>query len=107
MNSDARWIMNNIPTDVLEWRYSEDITDEEKAAHPEHETTGGYLRVYTPKETAQMWWDGLSENRKNIILNIPNFDADIFEEITGITKINLNQMVLLICLELVLISFLP
>ena len=84
MNSDARWIMNNIPTDVLEWRYSEDMTDEEKAAHPEHETTGGYLRVYTPKETAQMWWDGLSENRKNIILNIPNFDADIFEEITGI-----------------------
>lgn len=27
------------------WIYSENMTDEEKNAHPEHETTGGYLKT--------------------------------------------------------------
>ena len=82
--SDARGLMNQIPKDVVEWIYSGNMTDDEKAAHPEHETTGGYLKVLDESENAQIWWDGLSERERNIIKDLPNFDADIFSEITGI-----------------------
>ena len=60
------------------------MTDEEKAAHPEHQTTGGYLK-HAEKETGrQNWWNRLSKAEKKIVMNLPNFDKDIFKEITGI-----------------------
>ena len=84
-NSDARWVMRNMPTkNTLEWVYSQNMTEEEKANHPEHETTGGFLRVMKPKETVQHWWKGLSEEARNKVLSLPNFDAEIFRKITGI-----------------------
>ena len=35
-------------------------------------------------EERQSWWEALLPTRKNAILSIPNFDAKIFKEITGI-----------------------
>lgn len=84
LRSDARYLLNRIPKDVVEWVCEEDMTDEEKAAHPTYETTGGYLRVLDESECAQIWWDGLSEIDKYTIKAIPNFDSKIFEECTGI-----------------------
>ena len=84
LNSDARYLLNQIPKDVVEWIYSDDMTDEEKVAHPTHETTGGYLKVLDEAECGQLWWGSLSEHKKNIIKAIPNFDAAIFEQCTGI-----------------------
>ena len=84
LKSDARWLLNQIPKDVVEWVYEEDMTDEEKAAHPTYETTGGYLKVLDESECGQLWWNGLSDEDKTIIKAIPNFDANIFEECTGI-----------------------
>ena len=60
------------------------MTDAEKAAYPSHETTGGYLKKLDETECAQIWWDGLSEDDRNIIRDLPNFDPDIFEQITKI-----------------------
>lgn len=85
IDSDARYLLNQIPRDVVEWIYSKDMTDEEKAAHPECETTGGYLKVLDESECAQKWWDALSDEDKGIIRSLPNFDADIFKQCTGIT----------------------
>ena len=82
--SDARWLLNQIPKDVVEWIYSEDMTDEEKVEHPTHETTGGYLKVLDESECGQLWWGSLSDRQKNIIKAIPNFDAEIFFQCTGI-----------------------
>ena len=84
LESDARWLLNQIPKDVVEWVYEEDMTDEEKAAHPTYETTGGYLKVLDESECGQLWWNSLSDEDKTIIKAIPNFDANIFEECTGI-----------------------
>ena len=84
LNSDARWILNCIPSNVLEWIWSDDMTDEEKAAHPEHQVTEGYLKHIEKETGRQMWWDGLSDREKEIVMNLPNFDKDIFKEITGI-----------------------
>ena len=84
LNSDARYLLNQIPKDVVEWVYEEDMTDEEKAAHPTYETTGGYLKVLDESECGQLWWGSLSDRRKEIIKAIPNFDAEIFFQCTGV-----------------------
>ena len=84
LNSEVRYLLNQIPGDVLEYIWLSDMTDEEKAAHPEAETTGGYLKVLDNSECAVIWWRGLSNRQKAIITAIPNFDKAIFKEITGI-----------------------
>lgn len=84
LRSEARCILSNIPKNIVKWIYSKDMTDEEKAEHPTHETTGGYLKVLDESECAQVWWNDLTDYDKNIIKSIPNFDADIFEQCTGI-----------------------
>lgn len=84
LKSDARYLLNQIPKDVVEWVYEEDMTDEEKAANPTYETTGGYLKVLNESECGQLWWGSLSDFQKNYIKSIPNFDAEIFEQCTGI-----------------------
>ena len=84
IDSDARYLLNRIPKNVVEWIYSEDMTDEEKAEYPTHETTGGYLKVLDESECGQLWWGSLSDRQKNIIKAIPNFDAEIFFQCTGV-----------------------
>ena len=83
-NSDARNYLNQISRDVVEWIFESDMTDEEKENHPEYKTTGGYLKVLDETECAQMWWDNANEEVKQCILDLPNFNADIFKECTGI-----------------------
>ena len=84
IDSDARHLLNQIPNNIVEWVYEENMTDTEKAAHPTHETTGGYLKVLDESECGQLWWDALTDYQKNIIKEIPNFDADVFFQCTGI-----------------------
>ena len=84
LNSEARYLMNQIQGGILEWVYLSDMTDEEKAAHPEAETTGGYLKELDNSECAVIWWRSLNQRQKNVIMAIPNFDKAIFKEITGI-----------------------
>ena len=84
LNSEARHLLNQIPKNVLEWVWSDRMTDEEKAEHPEHETTDGYLKILDESECGQIWWNGLTDKQKDIIRAIPNFDKSIFEEITSI-----------------------
>ena len=83
-NSDARYLLNQISKNVVEWIYSSDMTDEEKEKYPTHEATGGYLKVLNEPEAAQIWWNGLSEKDKETIKSIPNFDVEKFEKCTGI-----------------------
>ena len=87
LNSDARYLLNQIPRNVVDWIWSDDMTDEEKEQHPEYEVVGGYLKILDKSECGQSWWDTLSEENKNIIKSIPNFNAEIFEEIMKI-KVN-------------------
>lgn len=84
LNSKAYWILFGMPKVVTTWVYACDMTDEEKAAHPEHVTTGGYLKKLDEKDVAQDYWNSLSENQKQIILSLPNFDKEKFYQCTGI-----------------------
>jgi len=69
---------------LTEWILSTDMTDAEKEAHPSHETTGGYLKTFTYKEAWSNAWKNADDEQKRWFRRLPNFDADIFFEITGI-----------------------
>jgi hypothetical protein len=83
-NCRARYLLNQIEDCPLEYVWFDTMSDEEKAAHPEAETTGGDLKERTTADNARKWWAGLSADDRNIIFSLPNFDAAIFKEITGI-----------------------
>ena len=82
--SKARRLLAHIPKKVVEWIPEGDMTDEEKTTYPTYETTGGYLKELDESESGQIWWDGLTDEEKDCIKDLPNFDPDIFGECTGI-----------------------
>ena len=72
--------LNSVPFELTEWiQYTkeEQDTDAKKA-------TGGYLRTVPYKEACAKWWLNMSAKNKSIIMSMPNFDAEVFKEITGI-----------------------
>ena len=83
LKSRARHILSSMPYG-LDYIYLEDMTEEEIKNHPEAEVTGGYLKQTDRAEEIKEWWSGLSEEEKECIKSLPNFNPDIFKEITGI-----------------------
>ena len=71
---------------LTKWRA---YTDEEKAQDERKRLIGGELITIPYKEACANWWASLSEKDKAIIKTIPNFDANIFAEITGIDVTNI------------------
>ena len=59
-------------------------TETEKKEHPTYKTEGGFLKSFRRLENAQRWWNELPDEDKQEIKGIPNFDADIFFQCTGI-----------------------
>ena len=84
IQSEARFLLNQIPKGVVKWIYESDMTNEEKEVHPSYKTTGGYLKELDESDCAQMWWNGLLEYQRNIIKALPNFDPEIFFQCTGV-----------------------
>ena len=85
LDSDARQILRRIPTlGSVEYVRFYKMSEQEKADHPEAETTHGYLKIQDNPECVQIWWNDLNAREKSIVKAIPNFDKAIFKEITGI-----------------------
>ena len=88
LGSWANYLLNQMPKDIVEWVYKSAMTDEEKREHPTYETTGGYLKVLDNSETAQKWWDNLSDANKDTIglstLFQTNFFRLFFRYCTGV-----------------------
>ena len=83
-NSKACLLLRKIEFCPTEWICSNNMSDVEKEQHPEHETTGGYLKIGDNSECYLEWWAGLTDCDKEIIKTIPNFDSEKFYQITGI-----------------------
>lgn len=81
LNSDAHYILATIPDNIL---WVSHMTDDEKKEHPEAEFTGGYLKEVNTSKSVINWWHSLAIYEKRAIKAIPNFDKEIFKEITGI-----------------------
>ena len=84
LESEAREILRRVSTNITEWINFRYMTNEEKIAHPECETTGGYLKVINEKNRNQVWWDNLDYKEQDVIKALPNFDAKKFYLCTGI-----------------------
>lgn len=84
LDSDARYILMNCPANALTWVWDYNMTEEEKEQHPEYSVTGGFLKNIEVEGERQEWWDSLTKEKKDIVMSLPNFDKNIFKEITGI-----------------------
>ena len=69
---------------LTEWIYEEGMTEKEKEENPTYKTTGGYLKSCDYKEAFQKSYNNATEEDKKLLLDLPNFDADAFFEISGI-----------------------
>lgn len=69
---------------ITEWVSWNGMTDEEKKSNPKAFVTEGYVKVYTYHEAWANLWEKLSDSEKNSFKTLPNYDPDIFEEVTGI-----------------------
>ena len=67
-----------------EWRCADDMTNEEKKSVSGWEQMGGYLKTLSYKEAWAAGWAKATDEQKEWYQSFPNFDADIFLEITGI-----------------------
>ncbi len=83
-NSEAYSILCRIPFEPTRWICASDMTDDEKTAHPDYKITEGYLRTNDTDRVFLIWWEALTENEKEIIKSIPNFNPEKFKLITGI-----------------------
>ena len=73
--------LKSAPFILTEWiKY----TEEEKKNDVAKRSIGGYLKGYTYKEACVNWWNKMTEDNKEIVMSIPNFDADKFYTVTGI-----------------------
>ena len=61
-----------------------EYTEEEKKEDENKKLVGCYLKIYTYKEACANWWNKMTEENREIVMSIPNFNADKFYEITGI-----------------------
>ena len=82
--------MDCVPSNLV-WVEFAQMTDEEKESYPAAKATGGYLRKIPDAELAVIrneWWARLPPDEKDEILKLPNFDKEIFKEITMIDVSN-------------------
>ncbi len=73
--------LRSVKLELTEWI---EYTEEEMKEDKNKRLIGGYLKEYSYKEACANWWIELTEENREIIKSIPNFDKEKFYEITGI-----------------------
>ena len=66
------------------WIESDKMSDKEKQENPTHETTGGYFKKHSYKESWANAYENATEEDIELLLALPNFCPDVFLEISGI-----------------------
>ena len=67
-----------------EWVPEEKMTEQQKKDFPDYKATKGFLLERSYNEAWKIAWDKAPKEEKDKLFNLPNFDAEIFKEITGI-----------------------
>jgi hypothetical protein len=82
---------------TTQWVAECDMTKEEKECYKEHETLGGYLKIY-PDSYKDCFIESFDKNcdkkQAKQLIELPNFDYKIFEEISGITEEMINKRIM-------------
>ena len=82
INSQVGRLLNNISTTL--WVPSGNMSEQEKKDHPYHITTTGYIKNIPFKEAFANAWGNWTIESKESFKALPNFDAEVFFEITGV-----------------------
>ena len=69
---------------LTEWIDEAEMSDAEKQENPNYSCTGGYLKKFDYKEAFTKSVTKASKEERDMIRALPNFDADIFLEISGV-----------------------
>ena len=69
---------------IEEWVSESKMTDAQKADDPDFHVKGGTLITRSYKDAWRLYWSKASDEDKQRFLALPNFDSEIFKEITGI-----------------------
>ena len=79
---------------ITEWICESEMTDAEKEENESYKTTKGYLKEYTYKEAWANAYKKASESDIELLKALPNFDAEVFRDISGIdiTVIKVEEM---------------
>ena len=76
---------NFLHFDLTVWVSHDTATDEEKEAHKfDIETCGGFLKTLSYKEAFRIAWNKASKEEHKKLLKLPNWNNEIFMEISGI-----------------------
>ncbi len=70
--------------ELNKWVWFDDMTDEEKQDSPKAYVCGGYLKTFSHNEAWMNAYNEASDEDIELLKKLPNFDSEIFEEITGI-----------------------
>ena len=71
--------------DLTVWVSYDTATEEEKAEHKkEIEICGGYLKTLEYKQAWKLAWDKVGKEEHKELLKLPNWNNEVFKEITGI-----------------------
>ena len=82
VDSEAYYLLCQVNTNL--WINSSEMTDKQKAERPHHKVQGG-IYVDIPFATSfQNKWETWNKNERKAFTDLPNFNADIFFEITGV-----------------------
>ena len=60
------------------------MTEKKKEKNSNYKNIQGYLKTYEYREAWGKMWNKITNEEKEIIMNIPNFDNSKFYDITGI-----------------------
>ena len=75
--------------DLTEWVSHDTATEEEKQKHKaEIETCGGFLKTLDYKDAWRLAWNNASIGERKKLFDLPNWDNQVFKEITGIDAEN-------------------
>jgi hypothetical protein len=78
---------------LTKWIPEENMTDEEKEANPEYDIRKGYLKTFDYKEAWANFWKDTDEENRRKFLALPNFDANVFKDITGIDVLDTSDVI--------------
>jgi len=79
--------MSSRPTFKLpltKWIEKKDMTEDEKKDYTICEQIGGYLKVLSFEDAWKEGWSNASKEFKDWVKGLPNFNAELFKDITGI-----------------------
>ena len=85
LKRDEIYFPNFLFFDLNVWVSHDTATEEEKENHKKDiEVCGGFLKSLEYKEAFRLAWNKASKEEHKILLELPNWDNEIFKEISGI-----------------------